>query len=109
MAETNPTKQGLKTSEGKLTAAAMILGAVLEGLSVVLHSLPSTDAPWFPMALAVVGMLLQVCSLFGYQKARATIKGEMIAAGLNQFLPKPPEPEVTVGMSAPSPKLPSST
>jgi hypothetical protein len=77
---TNPTAPGPQTSEFKLTVVALIVGAILEGASAVLHGLQEagTQAPWIPGVLAVIGALLQVASIFGYQKGRAVVKSSMI-------------------------------
>ena len=80
--ETNPTAPGMSTSEGKLTLVAIILGTVLEGLASVLPALQDSGhaAPWFPTALAVVGVLLQVASFLGYTKSRTILKATAIAS-----------------------------
>lgn len=80
MADTNPTASGPSTSEGKLTLVAIILGTVLEGLAGVLHAVQDAGhaAPWFPAVLAVVGVLLQLATVLGYQKARTVLKASMV-------------------------------
>lgn len=82
MADTNPAASGLSTSEGKLTAIAMVVGALLEGVAGVLHTLQDAGhaAPWFPAVFAVVGVLLQLASLLGYQKSRTLLKAAAIAS-----------------------------
>lgn len=77
---TNPTAPGPQTSEFKLTAVALIVGIVLESTSAVLHALQDagTQAPWIPGVLAVIGALVQIAGLFGYQKGRAAVKTAMI-------------------------------
>ena len=76
----NPTTEavtpGKQTSEFKLTAVAMIAGAVLEAFAAILHTLQDqgVQAPWMAAVFAVIGVLLQVASLLGYQKTRAAVK-----------------------------------
>jgi hypothetical protein len=81
MAETEPTKQGLATSEGKLTLVVIVLGTVLEAVGAVLHAFQDAGAaaPWFPSVLAAIGALLTVASALGYQRSRSFIKATMIA------------------------------
>ncbi len=69
-------KTGTQTSEFKLTVAAMIVGVLLDAGAAIIHSLQDagTNAPWFAVALAVLGTLTQVAALFGYQKARVLVK-----------------------------------
>lgn len=80
--ETTPAAPGMSTSEGKLTLMAVIIGTILEGLAGVLHSVQDAGhaAPWFPAVLAVIGVLLQLASLLGYQKSRTLLKASVIAA-----------------------------
>lgn len=82
MAETTPTASGMTTSEGKLTLFAMVLGTLLEALAGVLHTLQDAGhaAPWFPAVLAIVGVLLQLASVLGYQKARTVLKATLVAS-----------------------------
>lgn len=92
MADTTPATSGTSTSEFKLTTAAMVLGAVLEGVATVLHTLQDSgiSAPWFSVALVALGAVIQVASLFGYQKSRTLVKAALIAA--DSPSPKPPSP-----------------
>lgn len=80
--ETNAVAPGMSTSEGKLTLIAVILGTILEGLAGVLHSVQDAGhaAPWFPAVLTVVGVLLQITTLLGYQKSRTALKATVIAS-----------------------------
>lgn len=79
MADPTP---GLTTSEGKLTVIAVIVGTILEALAGVLHALQDSGhaAPWFPAVLAVVGVLLQLATVLGYQKARTVLKATVVAS-----------------------------
>lgn len=79
MAESGP---GSSTTEFKLTVAAMILGTILECVAAVLHGLQDAgvDKPWMAIVFAVIGVLLQMASLFGYQKARALVKSSALLA-----------------------------
>jgi hypothetical protein len=80
--ETNPTAPGGTTSEGKLTKVAFAVGLVLESAAGVLHSLQDAGqvAPWFPTVLAVIGVLLQIATFFGYTKSRTLLKSQIIAS-----------------------------
>lgn len=82
MADTNPTATGPSTSEGKLTLVAVILGTILEGLGAVLHQVQDAGhgAVWFPAVLAIIGVLLQLATVLGYQKSRTVLKATMVAA-----------------------------
>ena len=90
MPETSPSAPGLATSEGKLTLIAVIVGTILEGVAGVLHTLQDAGqaAPWFPAVLAVVGVLLQLASLLGYQKSRTLVKAALVAS---ETPPSPPK------------------
>ena len=83
----DPTTPGISTSEGKLTVVAMIVGSLLEAIAGVLHTVQDAGhaAPWFPAVFAVVGVLLQVASLLGYQKSRTLVKAAIAA----QDVPSP--------------------
>lgn len=91
MPDTNPAASGPATSEFKLTAVAVVIGAILEGVVGVLHSLQDAgmSAPWIPAVLAIIGVVLQVATLLGYQKSRTLVKASLIAADA-PF--KPPSP-----------------
>lgn len=74
-------KPGSQSTEFKLTVAAIIVGLVLEGSVIpVLEYLKSVgiDSPLIGVALAVSGVLIQIASLFGYNKGRALVKAESI-------------------------------
>ncbi len=75
---------GVKTSEFGLTAASMLLGAVLEGVAVVMNQLQANgiDKPWMHAVMVVAGMLLQITSLYGYQRSRTSVKMGALAQGL---------------------------
>lgn len=80
--ETNATAPGMSTSEGKLTLVAVVVGTILEALSGVLHYAQDAGhaAPWFPAVLAVVGVLLQLATVMGYQKARTVLKSTVVTS-----------------------------
>lgn len=80
--ETTPAAPGMSTSEGKLTLVAVVVGTILEALASVLHYAQDAGhaAPWFPAVLAVVGVLLQLATLMGYQKSRTLLKASIIAS-----------------------------
>lgn len=67
---------GTQTSEFKLTVVAQVLGAILEAASVALHTLGDAGlgGSIVSVALVVVGVLLQIATLMGYQKARTMVK-----------------------------------
>lgn len=94
MADTDPTKSGLATSEGKLTIVVMVAGAVLEAVAGILHTLQDVGAaaPWFPSVLAGIGALLTVASALGYQRSRTALKATMIATdSAPQVVQSPPK------------------
>lgn len=76
------TSDGRTTSEYRLTVIAMTIGTILDGAAAVLHGLQDggVSAPWFSIALAVLGTVTQVAALFGYQKSRTLLKAEAIRA-----------------------------
>lgn len=80
--ETDPFASGRHTSEWTVTKIALVVGAVLEALATGIHSLQAggVNATWFAMALAVIGVVLQAATFFGYQKGRATVKAAAITA-----------------------------
>jgi hypothetical protein len=80
--ETNPSAAGHTTSEFKLTALAMIVGSILEAVAGVMHSLQDAGmgASWFAMAFAIIGALIQIAGLAGYQKGRTLLKAAMLAS-----------------------------
>lgn len=82
MADTNPAASGTSTSEFKLATLAVIIGTALQGVSGVLISLQEAGfaAPWIPVVLAVVGVLLQIASVLGYTSSRAAVKTALIDA-----------------------------
>lgn len=82
MAETNPSAPGLSTSEGKLTLIAVIVGTLLDAAAGLMQTLQDSGhaAPWFPTVLATLGVLLQLASLLGYQKARTLLKASIVAS-----------------------------
>ena len=68
---------GFASSEGKLTAIAMVVGFLLESVAVPLLDKFSTSNPgavWASVALMACGALIQVAALFGYQRARTALK-----------------------------------
>lgn len=81
---------GKATSEFSLTRIAVIVGAVLEAGAGVLHVLQEsgTAAPWFPAVMAIVGALLQICTIFGYQRGRALVKQAAVYAEAATTPPK---------------------
>lgn len=76
MADEAKPATGSSTSEFKLTVLAFIIGTVLDAVATVLHSLQDAgmSAPWFAIALAVLGTVTQVAALFGYTKSRTLVK-----------------------------------
>lgn len=91
---TDPERLGLSTSEGKITIAAVIVGLVLEMAVVpVLQALKDVhpDAVWIPLILGIVGALLQVASVLGYQRARTQLKLGLISkdAGFSVSMSSP--------------------
>jgi hypothetical protein len=80
--QTSPADAGTTTSEFKLTAIAMVVGVCLEAAAGVLHAIQDAGvaAPWIPAVLAIVGALIQVASLFGYQKSRTLVKVAVAAS-----------------------------
>lgn len=107
-------KPGFETSEWTLTKAAVVLGCVLEGAAGTMHALMDSgvSAPWFPMALAVCGFVLQAASIFGYQKGRAVVKAAAIDAGVATFpppasslMPTPPARPSSLTSSGPTTPL----
>jgi hypothetical protein len=105
MADTNPLAPGNTTSEFRLTQLALVAGVVLEGAGGVIQGLQSggVNATWFAIALAVIGMLVQVCSLFGYVKGRAVVK----AAALTSLRPSQMTVDSSASSAAASPSTPS--
>jgi hypothetical protein len=85
------TKPGFKTSEFWLTALAQIIGVVLEALAVPL--LEKSEKPWAPMVLLVVAVVLQVCTMYGYQKGRTLVKASAVAAEGASLGGLPPVPK----------------
>lgn len=67
---------GWKTSEGQLTAFAMVIGTVLEGAAGFLIALKDLrpELGWIPVAIAGVGALIQVATGLGYVRARTALK-----------------------------------
>lgn len=88
MADTNPTAAGPSTSEFKLTALAIVIGSILEAVAGVMHSIQDAGmgASWFAMVFAILGALIQIAGLAGYQKGRVLLK----AAALASDAPKNP-------------------
>jgi hypothetical protein len=92
---TNPLAPGAQTTEGKLTIAAFVVGTVLEGGSAVLSKLAEghlvdPSARWYTIALAVVGVVLQVLTLAGYNKGRAQVKAAALVSGAAAAPPQAP-------------------
>lgn len=81
MSDTNPMASGSTTSEWTITKVAMVVGGILEGAAVALGTLQGQVAagPWLAAVLAVIGVLLQVAAVFGYQKGRTVLKATMIS------------------------------
>lgn len=79
---TDPFAAGRHTSEWSVTRLAVVVGAILETMATGIHGLQAggVNATWFAVALAVIGVALQVVSIFGYQKGRATVKAAAITA-----------------------------
>lgn len=86
---------GSKTSEFRLTKYVLIGGAVLEALALVLHSLQEQGlgGQVVVTALLVVGVALQVASLLGYQRSRATVKAAEALANVAVKV-EPSEPQI---------------
>lgn len=82
MADTNPSASGGSTTEFKLTALAIIIGTALESVAGVMHSIQDQGlgASWFPMVFAVLGALVQIAGLAGYQKGRTLLKAAILAS-----------------------------
>lgn len=80
--QTDPAASGFKTSEGKMTLFAIVIGTALDATAAVLHALEDAGhaAPWFPTVLAVLGVFIQVASLAGYTKGRVLTKTALISA-----------------------------
>lgn len=102
---------GSTTSEYRLTLAAIVIGTVAEAVAGILQSLQAQGvaAPWFPTALLVVGLVMQVAALFGYQKARAVVKVAALEAGAftatlpSSARPTPPATPSAIAAAQPSP------
>lgn len=81
--QTNPGDAGHTTTEFKLTVAAMVIGTLLEGSVIpILNSLKDSypNALWIAAVLGICGVAVQIVSLFGYQKSRATVKTALAMA-----------------------------
>lgn len=80
--QTDPSRAGLSTSEGKLAVAAFIMGMLLEGSIVpMLQSLQAAhpEYAWVAPALGGAGLLLQLASLLGYTSSRTRLKLAILA------------------------------
>jgi hypothetical protein len=69
--------EGSKTSEFKLTAVMMLVGAVLDGIGIVLESLKDSGVihgSWLPVTLVIVGTGLMLFKALGYTRSRTVIK-----------------------------------
>lgn len=82
MAEPTALPTGEGGTRHGLTKIAFVIGAVLEGFAGVLLTLQAGGivAGWFPMALAVVGVILQISTYFGYVRSETLIKRAVLEA-----------------------------
>lgn len=98
-----PLKPGSNTSEYRLTVVMILIGTVAEAAGGVFHSLQAhgVDAPWFPTALLVAGLVMQVSSLFGYVKGRAVLKAAALEAGVVDSTAAPTPPARPAALSPP--------
>lgn len=73
---------GHQTSEWNLTLIAQVVGAALEGLATAIQTMQAggVNATWFAIALALIGVVLQVATAFGYVKGRAQVKSAQLIA-----------------------------
>lgn len=89
MADTTPLQPGLKTSEGALAIAAVVLGTALESVGTFLtheHALHPTQFGW-SVAVILCGVLLQSAIGFGYIKGRNALKYQALTTALQDGLP----------------------
>lgn len=80
----NPLANGMSTSEGKLTAASVVLGFVLSAFGAIQPMLldaqaRNPDNKWIGVACMLCGAVISGASLFGYNKGRALIKSTQVA------------------------------
>lgn len=80
----NPLSPGVSTTEFRITLVATIVGVVLEAGAGIIYSLEGVgvNPPWFTVALASLGALLQLVTAFGYVSARTRLKEQALKAGL---------------------------
>jgi hypothetical protein len=104
---------GLKTSEFKMSAAVVFVGAALEATAAALHSLSDAGvtAPWFSSVLAVVGALMMVLTALGYTKGRSVVKAtapapEVVVTSPLELIARVTELEAKLSPQTPHSPLP---
>lgn len=82
-ASKDPMTSGKHTTEWTLTLIAQVLGGVLEMAATAIQTLQAggVNATWFAGVLAIIGVVLQVATAFGYVRGRAIVKSAALAAG----------------------------
>jgi len=87
--QTDPLASGLQTSEGKLTVALCLVGLALEGFSASLTQKMAEypDVKWVAIAALLAGVSVQVLSVLGYNKDRASLKANAIVSALAAGVP----------------------
>lgn len=70
------TKPGSATSEFKLSAAVILIGTVIDFVSIGLGTLrdQGVQGAWLTGALAVCGTLMVIASALGYSRSRTLVK-----------------------------------
>jgi hypothetical protein len=106
----DPLAPGKETSEWTLAKVAVVIGIVLQASAGTLYELQGAgiNAPWFPIALAGIGTILQVLTFAGYNKGRALVKVAAIEAGLvpSSSMPTPPARPAVMPVITPAPLQP---
>jgi hypothetical protein len=68
---------GSQTSEARFTAWAMVAGAVIDGVGILLEMLKESavfSGSWLPVALVVCGTLTMLLAKLGYTRSRTLVK-----------------------------------
>jgi hypothetical protein len=80
-----PLKPGSETTEWKGTKIAMYGGLILEAAvlpALAMFQSAHPGAAWAAGAMGLSGALLQAFSLFGYQRARSSLKATAMTQGV---------------------------
>jgi hypothetical protein len=87
---TNPAAPGMSTSEGKFTLAAQVTGFLLATFGALLTKYAAANPQniWAGAAVSAMGVVLMLCTHYGYVKGRAIVKNAMLQSTIDWAAPE---------------------